>query len=306
MQKQNYNYSDCSFLIAGMKPDGKVVYVGGGMKRDKENWIDCQIEAGDYIVLIRTPWLSFVDECSFSIYGPKMTKIKQITEKDVPKNMIQEMFYQFALQKKHEWDNFAQYGQPNIKLAFFNNNGGYAYLLFKNETTSVQMQGTVEFLGSENIKIMEPYSGLRPTVFVNPGESVLLPIIATKIPYKIWYRILSSFKDTEFKKNIKEKVRQSTIQVQKQYNGQKVDIKSYFLYHQEGFAILYVNQTKNLVMKEELEFDLKNCYIDGVYGNYIHVTIEPQQEQLVQILKNDNATSFEANISKLFYKVTEK
>ena len=40
---QGYKYSDCSFLLTYIKPDGQFDYIGGGMKRDKENWIvhDC-------------------------------------------------------------------------------------------------------------------------------------------------------------------------------------------------------------------------------------------------------------------------
>lgn len=45
------------------------------MKRDKENWIVEDIVAGTYIVTIRTPWISFIREFSFSIYGPSKTMI---------------------------------------------------------------------------------------------------------------------------------------------------------------------------------------------------------------------------------------
>jgi len=46
------------------------------MKRDKENWVVADVEGGDYIVMMRTPWISIVNQCSFSIYGPKKSKIK--------------------------------------------------------------------------------------------------------------------------------------------------------------------------------------------------------------------------------------
>ena len=55
-------------------------------------------------------------------------------------------------------------------MTSFNNDGGYAYILFKNETTDITMQGTCELLGSENLIAMEPYDGLRPTLIVLPGE----------------------------------------------------------------------------------------------------------------------------------------
>lgn len=50
--------------------DGTYDYIGGAMKADKENWIAENIEAGKYMAMLKTPWISFVNEFSFSIYGP--------------------------------------------------------------------------------------------------------------------------------------------------------------------------------------------------------------------------------------------
>lgn len=198
-----------------------------------------------------------------------------------PKNFLRDLFMAHALKSDHKWDNFELYGQPEIRAALFNNRGGYAYIIFENNTDSINMQATVEFLGSENIKIMEPYSGMRPTLSIKPKEKILIPILATKIPYKIWYRIISAFKDKDFRKNLKEMVRKSSIQVFKSYKGKKVDIVCYYLYHAEGFAILYTNNTKEYVLTEKVEFKLNNCHIESVYGNYIEVIVKPGEENLV-------------------------
>ena len=50
--------------------DGTYDYIGGSMKADKENWIAENVKAGKYMAMLKTPWISFVDEFSFSIYGP--------------------------------------------------------------------------------------------------------------------------------------------------------------------------------------------------------------------------------------------
>lgn len=55
--------------------------------------------------------------------------------------------------------------------------------------------------------------------------------------------------------------------------GKQVKIKTYVLYHDAGFAMLYKNDTPNLVITEELEFNLENCHIDGAYGTYYSLTV---------------------------------
>lgn len=89
----------------------------------------------------------------------------------------------------------------------------------------------------------------------------------------------------------------------KSYNGNAVDIKVFVLYHQEGLALLYQNNTENMTISEEIEFDLENCHIDGTYGSYIEISVPPGKERLLKIVKDQNSYDFNAKIKKLFYKV---
>lgn len=82
-----------------------------------------------------------------------------------------------------------------------------------------------------------------------------------------------------------------------------MDIQVYVLYHANGLAMLYVNNTDRYSLSEELEFDLQNCHIDGTYGNFIEVAVKPGQERLLKIEKDEGADDFEARIKKLYYKV---
>ena len=47
--------------------------------------------AGDYYVLIKTPWRSFVNEFSFSVYGPDKTDIEVVSEEELPKDFIKKI-----------------------------------------------------------------------------------------------------------------------------------------------------------------------------------------------------------------------
>ena len=81
-------------------------------------------------------------------------------------------------------------------------------------------------------------------------------------------------------------------------------IKTYFLYHDDGLAILYENKTTDLAITEELEFQMQNCQIDGIYGNYISVTVAPGRDRLIQLNRIKDDRDFEAKIVKLYYKIT--
>lgn len=81
-----------------------------------------------------------------------------------------------------------------------------------------------------------------------------------------------------------------------------MDIQVYVLYHVKGLAMLYVNNSK-FSLSEELEFTLENCHIDGAYGSFIEVVVEPGKERLLKIDINDPSQNFVAKIKKLYYKV---
>lgn len=58
--------------------NGEFDFIGGSMKADKENWIAEEIETGEYYAQCNTPWVSFVNEFSFSIYGPSVANIDEL------------------------------------------------------------------------------------------------------------------------------------------------------------------------------------------------------------------------------------
>ena len=62
-------------------------YIGANLKADKENWITDDLETGSYVAILKTPWKSIVNECVFSIYGPKATQIIKTEESNFPKDI---------------------------------------------------------------------------------------------------------------------------------------------------------------------------------------------------------------------------
>ena len=68
-------------------------------------------------------------------------------------------------------------------------------------------------------------------------------------------------------------------------------------------ALLYVNNTRNYTINEEIEFDMKNCYIEGTYGSYLDICVKPGNERLVRINKNEGVNDYHVKIVKLYYKI---
>ena len=65
----------------------------------------------------------------------------------------------------------------------------------------------MELLGSINIKVCDPYNGLRPSVEVLPGENDLVAYEANKIPYSVQMRMMTSFKKQGVSNNLRDLVR---------------------------------------------------------------------------------------------------
>ena len=55
------------------------------------------MKAGDYYILIKTPWRSFVNEFSFSVYGPDKTDIEEVDKHELPKDFIKKIQLELSL-----------------------------------------------------------------------------------------------------------------------------------------------------------------------------------------------------------------
>lgn len=79
----------------------------------------------------------------------------------------------------------------------------------------------------------------------------------------------------------------------------------YFLKHQEGYILLYLNKNPNLTINEEIEFEMTNCHIDSAYGSYMNVVVKPNTEKLINFVVEDTNKDFSCRIKKMAFKVTE-
>ena len=116
---------------------------------------------------------------------------------------------------------------------------------------------------------------------------------------------MTSFRRVTKVDSIKSKVKESQTILKKRLKGEEVDIRVHFYYHKMGVALLYVNETDNMTLNEELEFNLDNAHIEGIHGNCLVVSLPPGKERLIKVVRN-NDDGFHARLSRIMYTISEK
>lgn len=101
--------------------------------------------------------------------------------------------------------------------------------------------------------------------------------------------------------DIKAKTRNSNIVLNRNLNGENVDIEVRMLHHDDGLALLYSNKSRNLTLHEKVSFKLRNSKIIGRPGNSVQMKLEPGEERLVQIVRTSAKGEFTSSIDQMSY-----
>jgi hypothetical protein len=239
------------------------------------------------------------------VYGPGLTQIERIQEDGLPDNFINEIFMSRARTEIEEnGESFEDGNFPGIKYVSSENNG-WAYVYFKNEEKEIQATITLEFGGEVNaIRVLPPHSGSNPSFTIGPGEEDIL-LYKENGAMSTSVSIMTSFKKVAKVDSMKETVRESKIILYKKDEGVEIGVKVHFYKHKDGFAMLVINETDNLIFTEDLEFSLDNVHIEGVEGNEDHVFLNPGKEKLIKLVRTEEGP-FEARLVRVMYTITQK
>lgn len=302
---KNYKYSNLSFVVGfANSAEQTIDYVGAGMKPDKENWISAELVPGNYFVRILTPWQSVVNEFAFSLYGPGRVGVSRVQSESLPADFLMKLFKSHAYRDTSaKMYSFSGQGLSEVKYKQWDNQEGYGYIYFINEGSTNTVDVTIELLGSKNIQLLPPFSGLRPQVSVEPKKSALVAYQGLSAPYSVQARFLATLRVPETEDTFKALARASKTKVTKKLNGQPLDI--FLMVHVDPsvMLLLYENKTAKYVLAEKVQFELQNARIDGVYGAHVEVSVKPGREQLVRVLRVDEAQDFSAKIKNLSYEI---
>jgi len=303
-KNSGYRYTSISWVLG--RSDGEnSTFIGGGNRRDKENWASAVCEPGEYYAMIHTPWRSCSREFSYSVYGPGLTDLEKVSEADLPENFINNIFMNKAdAELETRGANFAHRKHPGIQYVS-NEHNGWAYVYFKNDEENHQISVTLDLGGSQSgVRVMPPHSGYRPTTVIEPGSRDII-LYKNNGRRAVSVSMMTSFRKVQKVDSIKEKVKESKTILKKRLNGEEVDIRVHFYYHKMGVALLYVNETDDLTLNEDLAFNLDNAHIEGINGNSLHVSLPPGKERLIKVVRNDES-GFHARLSRIMYTITKK
>ena len=299
-----YRYTHIGWVLG--KTEGEdASFKGSGLKADKENWQAVECEAGEYYAMVHTPWRSISREFSYSVYGPGLTKVQKIEESELPNNFINKIFISKAIsQLPTKGGDFKHRKHPDIKYVSSEHNG-WAYVYFQNNGADHQISVTLNFGGNySGVRVLPPHTGNKPTFTVGPGEREIV-LYKNNGRKKTSVSMMTSFRKMTKIDSIKDKVKASKTILRKRYNGNEVDIRVHFYYHKEGVALLYVNDTADLTLNEDLEFMLDNAHIEGVSGSSLNVSLGPGKERLIKVIRNGEE-GFQARLSRIMYTISQK
>lgn len=303
-QNAGYRYTHVGWVL-GQDLGEEGSFIASGLKADKENWAAAECEPGTYYAMVHTPWRSCSREFSYSVYGPGLTELERIDEENLPENFIAKIFTSKAkVELEEKGANFGHRKHPGIKYVT-NEKNGWAYVYFKNEEENHQISVTLNFgANGAGVRVLPPHSGSKPTFTVGPGEDEIV-LYKNNGRRRVSLSMMTSFRKVAKVDSIKEKVRESQTILKKKYQGNEVDIRVHFYYHQLGVALLYVNESEDMTLNEDLEFNLDNAHIEGVNGNSLHIALGPGKDRLIKVIK-DGEGGFTARLSRIMYTISKK
>lgn len=291
-ESKKYKYSQIGWILAKYTRDG-LEFVEGRVKADKENWKEVDCSPGKYVVMIRTPWRSTVNEFSFSIYGPDFVNFTEHRSPPKPKDFLKEMFSGLA---KRELPTKGNYFSNNEKIRFVRgHHRGWGYLFLQNGDSTVDAKIQIQVqAGSPKLKENMILTGGQNFVSASPGES---GIIVYKNPSrKVKLDRLIQITDSKEENNFDTNKFDGTKKVIKKESHEIYISIDYF---GDQVTIEYENSTGNVILKENITFYLKNAEIENQDDNFVNVHLAPRQKYYIDIKRKDPTKSFNARIQTI-------
>lgn len=297
-----YKFSNLEFSVSKLDNQGNPKLIGSQAKPDFENWIERELEPGNYVVMIKTPWVSCVNEFSFSVYGPEMVILNVKDPNAIPDDFAQKAIKNLAKDDTQaQTFDFGKQGYPEVKYKFSHNSNGNGYLYIENGTSNVVYTGTADFSSSSGIALKEPYNGyLKPVITLKPKENVTIAFAPVSFPCTIQFRLSANFDPVQSQNSLIDSVRQSKfIMKRRDWNGNDTKVWTHTLKHPNGVAVLYINKESDVIFNEEVVYNLQNCVIDGVTGNKLEVVLQPNTEKLIKFIPINKSAPFDARPTQM-------
>ena len=298
---KKYKYTPITMIVAQIVPGSKPKFIGMVTKADKELWFKANCDSGNYVAWIHTPWVSFINQFTFSTYGPTKIDFRMTGPSRVPRDFLDIML----LNERENGDGMTYYGSrghPEIGYCCVRNICNLDYFYFRNDSKDTILAATVRIPENETCEPRPPYAGKRPQVTIGPGERKII-MFEKNGKKAVRYGLLTSFKSGGI--NLVKKAKECGTLFHRTLNQQQVKINVFILEHPEGIIYYYENNSNQYCLREHCRFSLSGCQIEGVIGNGADINLKPGETHLLHIVKLKTSDRFEAQLEDCRYDIVE-
>merc|ERR1712226_1037008 len=186
-------------------------------------------------------------------------------------------------------------------MGFEEGEDGIGYLYVENNSRSTEVKISLNFSRKNHIELQAPYTGQNnPVIICSPNSYEVLYYFGTDMPFGAAFSISSQFSKNV--QNVRNEVRAKGKRFARQDNdGNDVGISVNVLNHSDGCVYEFVNQSRDQVLEEIVEFELENCRIEGMPGNGARIYLRPGQEKSISIKQIPGRPKFFHKVKRMDY-----
>ena len=155
----------------------------------------------------------------------------------------------------------------------------------------------------KNIELLEPHSGSEADVEVPAGTSDIVLYRIVDKPASLSFIVSPRFKKSpEALKILALNKGKRTARLSPE--GEDIGIAVYAYRTQDGLINFYQNSSKSFRLEEQGDFQLENCKIlSSNNDSKLKLELNPGEENLLQIMRYDEAPYFKINVTGVKYRV---
>lgn len=295
----NYKYSYLNLIIGQEINEKEYEFIDGTQRAERETTKEVYLQPGVYYIYIKFLWNDKIPrEYVLSSYGRDEIELEQVQKYQL--NGFLEKLYISKARTSKALKSYQEDGEVNVFKCSELTPEGIGYFYFLNRGNS-QLITEINFKTMQGIKLRKPFSGSSFKLTVNPGEE---KIVLTKInPHIDAKQVLTEI--PTFIKSEQDLIRTTKDKGNKKQRsdtktGQPVDIWCYLHQHSDGVMMLYENRTTDLVLEEEVKFELKGLRLeDNPRSDKMKFQLPPGQTKVIKLKKTQPETSISYSVSYL-------
>ena len=299
-----YEYSPLTLVLAQVTPTGEFLHIDGIQKSEREVFVRCACSnPGEYMAYIRANWKTNIDKFSISAYGPDQVVLEHVSPRAYLNGLSLNSIYKDRARKwAKPYKDFSEYGEPKIKYFFDETKDGFGYFYFVNDSDDdTGLLASVILKKMQNVELVAPYKGKRADITVPAHHDDIILYRILEKPASLNYVVAPRFRKSRrvLKRLAKERGKKSD---RPDKNGDNVGIKVYLYRTQDGLVSLYVNQSEDYALSEQVEYQLEGCSIVGSPDStQIDIKLMPGDEKMIHIVRNDDASFFRIKMKDTQY-----